>query len=231
MHARGMPEHEGGRNRRSRGRHSLGRMSTQTAIRPSGSNVSRVRLTHTQPPMRTPIQPSLSFDGGSTSQQRSITPHPAGLPYWTPVPLSNQPTSSGRPSSLPNERSPLGQATESAQINVPGSTSTTNSGTASRPTSNENSLSPTSDGPPRPMGWTGPATANGRPASAEFLHEMPGSRQLALEGIFGLGNSNSTNRNQANHQLPQLQPSHPDNEFHQQFPQLTYRHPRYPGGQ
>jgi hypothetical protein len=183
-----MPDYDG--RRRYRGRHSVSRTATQAAGRANGPNSSRsARNVNLQSgPMRTPVHSSApSFDENSASQRRSVTPHPTitGTPTWSSPPQL-QSTASGRPSSLPTERSPLGEATE-VRPNALNSRTPSGSSTMSTPLDQ-----PWMDSHHTvnnvPVGWRMPITSTGRPASTSFLNDMPQSRLQQLhEDLDSLG--------------------------------------------
>jgi hypothetical protein len=168
-----MPDYDG--RRRYRGRHNVTRMATQIAGRTNGSNSNRSARSVNLPsgPMRAPIHSNTpSFDENSTSQRRSVTPHPtiAGTNTWSSPPQI-QSTASGRPSSLPTERSPLGEGTE-LRPNVLGSRTPSGSSTMSVPLLDHEWTDAHHTGNNGPIGWRMPMTNNGRPASASFINDM-----------------------------------------------------------
>jgi hypothetical protein len=163
----------------------VSRTASQTANRTSGLSSARSSRTPNLQtgPMRTPVHSNTpSFDENSTSQRRSVTPHPTitGHPTWSSPPQI-QPTVAGRPSSLPTERSPLGEANDVRPDNM-GSRTSSGSSTISnpldRPWSDNSSHSVNSF-----TGWMIP-TSNGRPASATFINEMPQVRLQQLHDDF-----------------------------------------------
>jgi hypothetical protein len=236
-----MHEHDGGRSRRPRNaRHSLGRISTRTQIQPSGPSSNRTSRNQPQLSMRTPGQSGSLFDEGSTAQQRSITPHPAG-PSWTPNQPLSQTSTSGSPSSLPNERVIPGPSVETTQPDITGP-STSNVDTIRNVPFSYNSWSSNHMAPLQLPGWNNPGTLrNGRPASAEFIDEMPRARQLAYEGMlnYHTGPTGQQNRNQGSQPFPSESPlnreyTHPQQlspqgaEFQHRFLQQRYQQ-WYPG--
>lgn len=204
--SRSMPDYDG--RRRYRGRHSVSRTASQAAGRANGPNSTRsARNVNLQSgPIRAPVHNSTSsFDENSGSQRRSVTPHPtiAGIPTWSSPPQL-QSTASGRPSSLPTERSPLGEATE---VRPNALSFRTPSGNSTMPTSlldtpwidshhaANNAL----------VGWRMPITTNGRPASTSFINDMPQSRLQQLhEDLDSLG------VHIQNHRLPDYMLGPPD---------------------
>lgn len=184
--SRSIPDYDG--RRRYRGRHSVSRMATQTAGRSNGFSSTRsARNVNLQPgPMRAPIHSSTpSFDENSTSQRRSVTPHPTitGTYTWSSPPQI-QSAASGRPSSLPTERSPLGEAAE-VPPNIPGSRTPSGGSTMSTPfTDHEwNDSHHTSNN--ALLGWRMPITDNGRPASASFINDISRSRLQQIHDDLG----------------------------------------------
>jgi hypothetical protein len=187
--SRSMPDYDG--RRRYRGRHSVSRTATQAAGRANGPNSTRsARNGNLQSgPQRAPLHSSTpSFDENSGSQRRSVTPHPtiAGMPTWTSPPQL-QPTASGRPSSLPTERSPLGEATE-VRPNTLSSRTPSGSSTMSTPLLDTPWIDSHNAANNALVGWRMPITTNGRPASASFINDMPQSRLQQLhEDLDSLG--------------------------------------------
>jgi hypothetical protein len=180
--SRSMPDYDG--RRRYRGRHSVSRTATQAAGRANGPNSTRsARNVNLQSgPLRAPVHSSTpSFDENSGSQRRSVTPHPtttAGIPTWSSPPQL-QSTTSGRPSSLPTERSPLGEATEvrpnTLSSRAPSGSSTISTSHVETPWIDTNHVANNAL-----VGWRMPITTNGRPASASFINDMPQSRLQQL---------------------------------------------------
>jgi len=196
--SRSMPDYDG--RRRYRGRHSVSRTATQASGRANGPNSNRLarNVSLQSGPMRAPIYSSTpSFDENSASQRRSVTPHPTitGIPTWSSPPQL-QSTASGRPSSLPTERSPLGEATE-VRPNALGSRTPSGSSTMSTPLIDTPWLESHHAANNTPAGWRMPITSNGRPASTSFINDMPQSRLQQLhEDLDSLGVHTQ------NHRLP-----------------------------
>jgi len=187
--SRSMPDYDG--RRRYRGRHSVSRMATQAAGRANGPNSTRsARNVNLQPgPLRAPVHSSTpSFDENSGSQRRSVTPHPtiAGIPTWSSPPQL-QSTASGRPSSLPTERSPLGEATE-VRPNALNSRTPSGGSTMSTSLLDTTWIDSHHAANSALVGWRMPTTNNGRPASTSFINDTPQSRlQQPHEDLDSLG--------------------------------------------
>lgn len=182
-----MPDYDG--RRRYRGRHNVSRMATQTASRTNGPNSTRSARNVNLPPgpMRAPTHSSTpSFDENSTSQRRSVTPHPtiAGTNTWSSPPQM-QSITSGRPSSLPTERSPLGEGTE-LRPNGLSSRTLSGSSTISMPLIDHEWTDAHHTSNNAPLGWRMPMTSNGRPASASFINDSPQSRLQQLHEDLGV---------------------------------------------
>jgi hypothetical protein len=184
-----MPDFDG--RRRYRGRHSVSRTATQAAGRANGPNSNRLsrNVSLQGGPMRAPVHSSISsFEENSASQRRSVTPHPTitGIPTWSSPPQL-QSTTSGRPSSLPTERSPLGAAVE-VRPNAPSSRTPSSSSTTSTAVVETPWLESHHAANNPPVDWRTPVTSNGRPASTSFINDMPQSRlQQFHEDLDSLG--------------------------------------------
>jgi hypothetical protein len=166
-------------------------MATQTAGRTNGSNSTRSARNVNLPsgPMRAPIHSSTpSFDENSTSQRRSVTPHPtiAGATTWSSPPQL-QSTASGRPSSLPTERSPLGEGTE-LRPNVLSSRTPSGSSTMSIPLIDHEWTEGQHISSNAPLAWRMPTTSNGRPASTSFINDLSQPRLHQFHEDLGAHN-------------------------------------------
>jgi hypothetical protein len=179
--SRSIPDHDG-RRRSYRARHSVSRTVTQPTIRANGPSATRSnRNAATQSgPMRTPIHSSTpSFDENSTAGQRSITPHPTntGQSIWLSPSVTEVPISD-RPSSLPTERSPLGEGSEGVRTTT-GNNTMSNS-LRDRALDREWLRNQVTSGN-MSQNWMMPSTLNGRPASATFHNELPHMRLQQLQ--------------------------------------------------
>jgi hypothetical protein len=168
--SRSIPDYDGRRRYRSR---NANRTASQAASRSNGPNSARSNRnsSYHSGPLRTPAHSSNpSFDENITSQRRSVTPHPTitSTPIWSSPPQA-QTTAAGRPSSLPTERSPLGEASEvrddSTTPRSPNGNNTISQWQGNNTTSGTLFHN-----------WVTATTSNGRPVSATFINEMPNAR-------------------------------------------------------
>ena len=191
-----MPDYDG--RRRARGHRSVSRTASQTTSRSNVPSSTRAtRNTNTQSgPLRTPTHSSTpSFDENITSQRRSVTPHPTitGNISWS-SPTQGQTATSGRPSSLPTERSPLGDPSD-VRDDITGPHTPNGSNAIASPHVDRH-WSDNNNAPGSMFnGWISPTTNNGRPLSATFINEMPQARLLQLnDDLNSLNSYNQNNR-------------------------------------